>query len=257
MDKVKYLELQDKMKNDKSFFKKYNKLKDDLEKHLGTSIEIQMSYTPEDQKGDEMMPSEMESNEFWNQYSVALKELLEHRIDVGDKTIHLSSDIDDLSLSEMDTKIRIIEKLSPEYEEDKISPLNIVVTSYGGDAYTTLGIVDLLNEKPYPIHGTGRGQIMSGGAFILIACDYRKMSKNSWMMIHQTNGGFFGAFKDMAINYEHLKKLNNCVLDLLVSKSNKSKVWWENKLKEGDYYLSADEAKELELIDEVIDYATK
>jgi ATP-dependent Clp endopeptidase proteolytic subunit ClpP len=266
MNKADYIELQKKLTEDKVFMKKYNKLKKSLEQHLGTDVEINLSFTPdEDEDMSEFMqngmPNEMEmQNEFWNQYSVALKELLEHRIDVADKTIHLSSDISDLSLSEIDTKVRIIEKLSDTYKEDETENdklLKIVITTYGGDAYTTLGIVDLINEKPYKVHGVGRGQIMSGGAFILIACDYREMSKNSWMMIHQTNGGFFGAFKDMAINYEHLKLVNNCILNLLVSRSNKDLAWWESKLKEGDFYLSADEAKDLGLIDNVIQYESK
>lgn len=206
-----------------------------------------LGYNPDSDSLDDLD----ESNEYWNKYSTTIRELNEYHIDIDNRTIYYSYDIEEGTPFFLETKIKTIEKLSQLLEEEEDKFINLHINSYGGDAYGMLGTIDVIRLSKYPIRGIAKGQVMSAGALILIGCNERIMSKNSIMMIHDLNTFLGGTYKEITSEYDHIKTLQKIIYEYLEEHSNKDKVWWEGKLQR-NLYLTAGEALELGLIDSII-----
>jgi ATP-dependent Clp protease protease subunit len=191
-----------------------------------------------------------DSNEYWNNYSMTIKELNDYYIDIENRTIFYSYDIEQGTPFFLETKIKTIEKLNPTFNSEH-DYINLHINSYGGDAYGMLGTIDVIRLSNIPIKGIAKGQVMSAGALILIGCHKRVMTKNSIMMVHDLNTFLGGTYKDITSEYDHIMTIQKIVYEYLEKNSNKDKKWWETKLQR-NLYLTAQEAMDLGLIDEII-----
>jgi ATP-dependent Clp protease protease subunit len=260
--KNKLEEFQDELAkkfDDHKFSKKFETYRKKLEDMVDCEVRVEILATSKFKKElDEMGVDssddfdEVSNSEYWNHYSSTIRELNEYFIDVQNRNIFYSYDIEQGTPFFLETKIKTIEKLNPideEYDEDNY--INLHINSYGGDAYGMLGTIDVIRLSKYPIKGIAKGQVMSAGAYILIGCHYRVMSKNSIMMLHDLNTFLGGTYKDISSEYNHIQTLQAIVYQFLEDNSNKDKAWWEEKLQR-NLYLNAEQAKELGLIDEII-----
>jgi ATP-dependent Clp protease, protease subunit len=249
-----------KLFEDPKFVKKFDGYRKKLEDMVDCEVRVEILATSKFKKElDELgfsdtdnYEDEMSDNEYWNRYSTTIRELNEYYIDVENRNIFYSYDIEQGTPFFLEARIKTIEKLNPfdeEYDDDDY--INLHINSYGGDAYGMLGTIDVIRLSKYPIKGIAKGQVMSAGAYILIGCHHRVMSKKSIMMLHDLNTFLGGTYKDISSEYNHIQALQGIVYQFLEEKSNKDKDWWEKKLQR-NLYLTANEAKELGLIDEII-----
>lgn len=83
---------------------------------------------------------------------------------------------------------------------------------------------------------------------------------HSSIMVHQPSGGYFGQASDIAIHAKEIlrvrSQLNNIYLRHL---NGPKKMPLEDieKLMERDYFMSAEEAREIGIIDEILDHRVK
>lgn len=244
---------------DPKFRKKFESYRKKLEELVDCEVRVEIlaSSKFKDELSDLGINSdsdgfdEIEGNEYWNKYSTTIRELNDYYIDIDNRTVFYSYDIQEGTPFFLETKIKTIEKLNPLYEGEEDGYINLHINSYGGDAYGMLGTIDVIRLSTFPIKGIAKGQVMSAGALILIGCHRRVMTKNSIMMIHDLNTFLGGAYKDIASEYDHIRTLQKIVYQYLEDHSNKDKEWWETKLQR-NLYLTANEAMELGLIDEII-----
>jgi len=93
------------------------------------------------------------------------------------------------------------------------------------------------------------GSAMSAAALILInATGEKVMSKNSYLMFHPP-----WIDEDEDIDENHMKDLKNKILENLEKRSNKKKMFWNNKLKD-NYYMNAKQCLEYRLIHRILSY---
>jgi len=257
---IKFQEEISKRFEDPKFSKKFEGYRKKLEDLVDCEVRVEilastkfkdelseLGINPDSEGFDEME----EGSDYWNKYSTTIRELNDYYIDIDNRTIFYSYDIEQATPFFLESKIKTIEKLNPIISEDEDQHINLHINSYGGDAYGMLGTIDVIRLSPYPIRGIAKGQVMSAGAYILIGCNERVMTKNSIMMLHDLNTFLGGAFKDITSEYEHIITLQKIVYQYLEEHSNKDKEWWESKLQR-NLYLTATEAKELGLIDKII-----
>lgn len=242
---------------DPKFKKKFENYRKKLEDLVDCEVKVEILISSKFQEEFNKLgidPSQefddIDNNEYWNQYSTTIKELNDYFIDIENRNIFYSYDIEQGTPFFLETKIKTIEKLNP-IEEGSDEFINIHINSYGGDAYGMLGTIDVIRLSKYPIKGIAKGQVMSAGAYILIGCHHRVMTKNSIMMLHDLNTFLGGTYKDISSEYNHIKTLQGIVYQYLEENSNKDRDWWEKTLQR-NLYLNAEEAKELGLIDEII-----
>jgi ATP-dependent Clp protease protease subunit len=76
------------------------------------------------------------------------------------------------------------------------------------------------------------------------------------MMIHQPLGGARGQATDIEIQAREIKKMKETLIDILVDATGKNRDELAKDI-ERDFYLSAGQAKEYGLIDEVLPKRTK
>ena len=126
------------------------------------------------------------------------------------------------------------------------SEITMYINSVGGWVYDGLGIIDVMRRIKSPIKTVCVGKAMSMAAVILMNGDVRQATKYSTIMLHEVSGGTYGKYVDMKIEFEEIGRLNSIMKDIIKEKSMVS-----SDLSR-DLYLTAEEAKKLNIIDEIL-----
>ncbi|MCP2731854.1 ATP-dependent Clp endopeptidase proteolytic subunit ClpP [Limnofasciculus baicalensis] len=138
--------------------------------------------------------------------------------------------------------------------EDPEKDIYLYINSPGGSVTAGMGIYDTMNQIRPDISTICVGLAASMGAFLLSAGAHGKRMSlpHSRIMIHQPLGGAQGQATDIEIQAKeilyHKKKLN----DLLAEHTGQSMDRIQDDT-ERDFFMSAEEAKEYGLIDQVIE----
>lgn len=127
--------------------------------------------------------------------------------------------------------------------------ISIYINSPGGSAYDGLAIIDIMNIIKSPIKTVCVGTAMSMAAFILICGDTRTSTENSTIMLHQLSSWARGKLSNMIIDLKEAERLENVIYNIIQSKTNIPD--FKTKLLT-DWYLSPQEAKEFNIIDDII-----
>ena len=122
------------------------------------------------------------------------------------------------------------------------------ILSYG------LAIYDTMQYIRSPIHTICLGQAASMGSLLLAAGakGQRRSLPNATVMIHQPSGGYSGQAKDIAIHTKQIVRMWDS-LNAIYAKHTGQPVDIIQKNMDRDYFMTAEEAKEFGIIDEVID----
>ena len=131
-----------------------------------------------------------------------------------------------------------------------IKDVHIYINSPGGECFEANEIVNVIKKFPGKITGEGGALVASAATYIAINCTSFSMPANGLFMIHQVSGGACGRVADIESALEVMRKLNEHYLNAFLSKctdKNKIRDAWEK----GDYWMSAQEAKENGFVTEV------
>ncbi|MCK9432220.1 MAG: ATP-dependent Clp endopeptidase proteolytic subunit ClpP [Candidatus Omnitrophica bacterium] len=137
--------------------------------------------------------------------------------------------------------------------EDKDKDINVYVNSPGGSVTAGLAIYDTMQFIKCDVATYCVGQAASMGAVLLAAGTKGKrfVLPNSRVMIHQPWGGAQGAAADISIQAKEILKARDRLNEILSSHTGQplDKI---QKDTDRDYFMSAQEAKDYGLVDEVI-----
>ncbi|MFW2331394.1 MAG: ATP-dependent Clp endopeptidase proteolytic subunit ClpP [Nitrospinota bacterium] len=137
--------------------------------------------------------------------------------------------------------------------DDPAQDIFLYINSPGGIVTAGLAIYDTMQYVRPDIQTICIGQAASMGALLLAAGaeGKRHALPNSRVMIHQPSGGFQGQASDIEIHALETKKIKT-VLNTILSKHTKKDVKQVEKDSDRDYFMSAVDAKEYGIVDEVI-----
>lgn len=131
--------------------------------------------------------------------------------------------------------------------------ISFYINTPGGLVYDGLAIVDTMNLIKSDVATFGVGLQASMGAVLLAsgAKGKRYMLPHAKTMIHQVSSGTTGKFTDMEIDLRETLALKNTLIDILAEATgqNRDKVYQDM---ERDYWMTASEAKEYGLIDDIV-----
>jgi ATP-dependent Clp protease protease subunit len=137
--------------------------------------------------------------------------------------------------------------------EDVSKDINIYINSPGGSVTSGLAIYDTVQFVKCDVATYCVGQATSMSALLLSAGTKGKRSAlpNSRIMIHQPWGGIQGQAADISIHAKEILKLRDKINEILARHTGQplDKI---QKDSDRDYFMSAQEAKEYGIIDEVI-----
>ena len=139
--------------------------------------------------------------------------------------------------------------------EDPDKDISIYVNSPGGSVYAGLAIYDAMQFIKPDIQTICVGVAMSMGALLLAggAAEKRMALPNSKILIHQVSGGFSGQATDIEIHAKEIIDVRQR-LDEIIAKHTGQPLDKVAKDTERDYFMSAEDAKEYNLVDRVIDH---
>ena len=139
--------------------------------------------------------------------------------------------------------------------EDAKKDIHIYINSPGGSVTAGLAIYDTMQFVTCDVNTYCMGMAASMGAFLLCAGTKGKRFAlpNSDIMIHQVSGGAQGTASDVERSVEFMYKLNRRLRRIIAENTGRTE---EQVAKDADrdYYMTAEEAKEYGIVDEVVKY---
>jgi ATP-dependent Clp protease protease subunit len=164
-----------------------------------------------------------------------------------DRIIFLGVGINDYVANIVQAQLLFLESV------DARKDIQIYMNSPGGSVYAGLGIYDTMQYIAPDVATICTGMAASMGAVLLCAGTKGKRTalKHSRVMIHQPMGGAQGQATDMEITVKEIQKLKKELYDIIASHSGQpfEKVERDS---DRDYWMTAEEAKEYGMIDEVL-----
>jgi len=164
-----------------------------------------------------------------------------------DRIVFLGTEVTDDIANVIVAQLLFLESEDPEKD------VNLYINSPGGSVSAGLAIYDTMQYVRCPISTICIGQAASMGAVILAAGTNgkRRVLPNSRVMIHQPLGGARGQASDIEIQAREILKIKDKLNGILAHHTGKTA---EQIAKDGDrdYYMSATEAKDYGLVDEVV-----
>jgi ATP-dependent Clp protease protease subunit len=137
--------------------------------------------------------------------------------------------------------------------EDATKDINLYINSPGGSIYAGMAIYDTMQWLKPDVSTVCVGMAMSMGAVLLAAGakEKRFCLPNSTVLIHQPLGGAEGQAADIEITAREILRLRRNLYEIL---SNHTGQTLERIMQDSDrnYYLSAPQAVEYGLVDEVL-----
>lgn len=137
--------------------------------------------------------------------------------------------------------------------------IKLYINSPGGSVPATLAIYDTMHHIKRDVQTICVGMAASGAALILAAGakGKRLALPNSEILIHQVMaGGIEGQASEIAISAKHILSLKDRLNQILAKHTNQSlsKITMDT---DRDYYMTAQEAKDYGIIDEIISTGRK
>lgn len=166
---------------------------------------------------------------------------------LADRVVFLGDDINDHVAN------LVIAQLLHLESEDPDKDISLYINSSGGLITSTLAIYDTIQYIKCDISTICIGQAASGAAVLLAAGTKGKRYglPNSRVLIHQPHGGAQGQAVDIDIQAKEILRLR-AVLDEILAKHTGQPLEKVQKDTDRDFIMSAEEAKEYGIIDEVV-----
>jgi ATP-dependent Clp endopeptidase proteolytic subunit ClpP len=145
-------------------------------------------------------------------------------------------------------------KLTQWHRNDPKCAIEIVFSSPGGsiiDGFELFDFIQYLRGKGHKITTGSLGMAASMAGILLQAGDVRWIGHQAWLMIHRAAFGAIGKTYEIEDEVKLVKRIEGRILDIFTSRSNLTKYKivrnWDRK----DWWIDADEALEMGLVDEV------
>lgn len=169
--------------------------------------------------------------------------------DHGDRILHLTGEINEHSAS------NIISGLVTLANQNKVDPITLIVSTYGGSVDEMFGLYDMMKFIKCPVNTVGLGKIMSAGVLILSAGKkgMRLLGRNSRIMIHPMTSGAGGNIFEMQNEANEMSRMQAQMEEALLKETKITKQQLDKYMKAGhDTYITPEEAIKLGIVDKLI-----
>jgi ATP-dependent protease ClpP protease subunit len=163
-----------------------------------------------------------------------IEDIYDYGLDITKRRVYLEGEIDEKSGMQVIKGISILARLSD------VDPIQVIIASEGGETIQAFAIHNYIKSLPNETTGIVMGRCCSAAVLVLQACTRRTAMPDSVLMVHR--GGRSDSF-DL--------KLDERADDIIAARMG----WTRNKLdkfQSYDRYMFAEEALEINLLDEII-----
>lgn len=166
-----------------------------------------------------------------------------------ERIVFLNGGVDDMVSNAICAQLLFLEA------EDPDSDINFYINSPGGVVTSGMAMYDTMQYIQPDVSTIVMGQACSMGSLLAQAgaTGKRKMLPNARHMIHQPSGGAGGQATDIAIQAEEILKMKRNLTQIYVDHNSVGKTYDEfHDAMERDNFMSAQEALDFGLVDEII-----
>ena len=190
--------------------------------------------------------------QYMNPYILEERQLNVTQMDVYsrlmmDRIIFLGSEIDDYAANTLQAQLLYLDSV------DSGKDISIYINSPGGSVTAGLGIYDTMQFISSDVATICTGMAASLAAVLLVSGQEGKRSAlpHSRVMIHQPLGGVQGQASDIEIEAREIQKFKKELYTIIATHSHQDydKVWKDS---DRNYWMTAEEAKEYGMIDQVL-----
>lgn len=180
--------------------------------------------------------------EYQRQRTLTLGDLL-----LENRTILLQGEIHDGNANELVMKLLYLQS------SDRRKPIHFYINSPGGSVTATLAIYDTMQILSCPVATYCVGLAASGGAVLLAGGTKGKRFAlpHANVMIHQPYGSVGGQISDIQIQADEIQRKHE-MLNKILAHHTGQPIEQIAKDTDRDFYMSAAQAKEYGLVDEVL-----
>ena len=190
--------------------------------------------------------------QYLNPYILEERQLNVTQLDVFsrlmmDRIIFLGTEVHDYTANVLQAQLLYLDSV------DNTKDISIYINSPGGSVTAGLGIYDTMQFISSKVATICTGMAASMAAVLLVAGEEGRRSAlpHSRVMIHQPLGGVQGQASDIEIEAREIQKFKKELYTIISTHSHQpfEKVWKDS---DRNYWMTAEEAKEYGMIDEVL-----
>jgi len=130
----------------------------------------------------------------------------------------------------------------------------VVIDSYGGQVYSLLSMLSVIESSELPVATIGLGKCMSCGAVLLGmgTPGYRYVAPGTTVMIHDVSNMSIGKSSEIQATAKETDRLKKELFHRLATSCKKDKNYFIEELRKRDnaeWYITAAQAKKINLVD--------
>lgn len=138
-----------------------------------------------------------------------------------------------------------------ELKDSGVTSCHVYLMTVGGDCFQANEIVNILNEVFGSYTAEGGAIVASAGTYIAINATSFVFAKNGQFMIHKPHGGAYGNDKEVESYLKLLQNMTAIYYAAYVEKCTKSEKELSEKWESGDFWMTAQEAKDWGFVTEI------
>lgn len=178
--------------------------------------------------------------------SLRLEYCFDKGINFQDRIIQITGEIQDNSSFDW------LDAALTEMERSSRKAITLKINSPGGSPYEALAMVDRIKESKCQIITKCYGHAMSAAILILASGDKRLMGKHAWFMHHEAS--YEAPLNNHSNVKDYVQQLEREEIQwnkTMAEFSNESEDFWRSASHKHDFYLTAKQCLELEIVDEL------
>lgn len=136
---------------------------------------------------------------------------------------------------------------------DKRKPIKIYINSVGGDMYSAMSLIDVIQSSITPVIGVGFGLIASAAFHVYIACHKRIAFPNSVFLMHDGELNISNSTSKAKDTMKFLNRMETRIKDHVLHFTIMDSEYYDSHFDQ-EIYMYADEAKELGVVDMIVGF---
>jgi ATP-dependent Clp protease protease subunit len=164
-----------------------------------------------------------------------------------------------ITLGDIETEVvnDIIHSIYEINEEDikkqTAEPIKLIINSAGGEIYSGLALIDVINTSLTPIYTICHGSAMSMGLIVFAAGHHRTASPNATFMYHEAMYGLEGKTAYHKQEIKEANRIDKICDDYLLSKTKLTQKLLDNvKNTQAEWYFDAKIALKYGVVSEIV-----
>jgi ATP-dependent Clp protease protease subunit len=161
-------------------------------------------------------------------------------------------DIDCIEVNE------IIQDIYEINDEDRkkqvVEPIKLIINSFGGEVFSGLALIDVIDSSQTPIHTICHGTAMSMALIVYAAGHHRIASKYSTFMYHEAAYELNGKVAFHRQELKETERIDKICDTYLISKTKLTqKVLQPHRDRQSEWYFDVKTAQKYGLVDEILE----